>query len=238
MTGMHVCVLEQGTVGELGGDHWLPTSAFFWRSSTLLSNDRMSRPDIVANLKIMQMDADRVRAFDAVISMYAAPGGTFVEMDGTVCATALANVSQMLRPGGVFVLSLSQSLQRLMERTNTADRDRRNKARSALSAAVLAVQPDWSLVPPASYKTSFVSPYVQHFFRAADRSSIAETLLQNLHQNRVLLFRKTDAAEAHSTAASSSRPTQVAIPEMAAPERAGPMWKASVEGAVVARAST
>lgn len=182
---MEVAMMGHGTLNEINADAWLPTSPFFWRKCVTIHACRFTRPDIVSDMRILQLDLPRER-FDAVLTLYV--GASPLLDDGRVCASFLANVHGMLKPGGVFVLSPSKCLRRTLEKLYAG---RSKRPLSGLSDDITAAEPRFKPVPASSYRSAFSNPFVQAFFATHEREDALAKLADALghKESDILMFR-------------------------------------------------
>jgi hypothetical protein len=194
---MRVCLIGHGTLHDIDNEAWLPTSPHFWRSVSLIHSDRASRPDIVTDLRVFQLDLP-FQQFDMVISMYSGASGMFAAGESTVNFTYFSNVCEMLKPGGVFAMSLSKSLQRGIERVY---QDKKKESTRLFCEDIVHKEPRFSSVPPGSYKSAFVTPYVTNFFRSGDRDDIAAKLAGNMMigYDQILVFKRRATSNTSTT---------------------------------------
>jgi hypothetical protein len=177
---LRVCLVNHGTLTEVE-DVWLPTNAFFWRSVTLIDSDRTSRPDALTGLS--SIVADNHEKYDFIIALRTAVGGDFIDKHGGFNRIAFANIAQMLKPSGAFVMAPSRSLVRLWTaigkcKVHTYVRDAIWRLNCGLAEAT------------SSRRTAFITPFVNHFFRSADRATVTEKLSNDFVAETIIVIRK------------------------------------------------
>lgn len=185
-------VIGLGTLHDLECA-WFPSSAFLWRRCTLLDRDRTSRPDIVADIRKLNLDLPQCQ-FDVATTAYGIHGEVLDDDSSRACASACRNVHHMLKPDGLFVCYLSdRSINALARAKGVATRLALEMFAEEVEVAVPLL---FERIRPGKAKKCFVEPFVRCFFNSAERLSVSETL-EELSKSYVVLRKKSAVGPCH-----------------------------------------